>query len=217
MARIRTVKPSIWGDGRFKRLSRDARLLALGIISTADDAGRFIAAPVALSGTIFPHDNLKPVLVQKWRDEIAAVGMITLYSVEGCEYGILPKWRKHQKIDRPQPSSLPPPPSSNLPPEPPDNEPFGDPFDDASTNGSTQEGKGGEGIGSFPPTPASGGRSCTRHARARRGCQACETPANPTVQLGPQCGRCNPSRRLENPDGSDAGPCPDCHPSRRTA
>jgi hypothetical protein len=68
-----------------------------------------------------------------------------------------------------------------------------------------------------PKPPPSGGRSCTRHSRPRRGCSACETPANPTVQLGPQCGNCSPSRRLENPDGSDAGPCPNCHPSARTA
>jgi len=68
-----------------------------------------------------------------------------------------------------------------------------------------------------PKPPQSGGRSCTKHTRPRRGCAACETPANPTIQLGPQCGDCNPSRRLEDEQGSDMGPCPNCHPSRRSA
>lgn len=68
-----------------------------------------------------------------------------------------------------------------------------------------------------PKPPQSGGRSCQRHKRPRKGCWDCSVPANPTIQLGPQCGECNPSRRLENLDGTDAGPCPNCHPSRRSA
>jgi hypothetical protein len=67
-----------------------------------------------------------------------------------------------------------------------------------------------------PQPPASGGRSCTKHARHRRGCSACDTPANATV-LGPPCGDCSPARRIEDAEGLDLGPCPACHPSARTA
>lgn len=110
MARIRTVKPTIWGDARFASLSRDARLLAIGLISNADDAGRFIANPTWIAGTVFPHDDLNIKTVQRWRDEIVACGLIQLYRVGGREYGWFPKWAKHQRINRPQPSTLPPPP-----------------------------------------------------------------------------------------------------------
>lgn len=110
MARIRTMKPTIWGDERFARLGRDARLLCLGLISNADDAGRFIATPGAILGAVFPHDDLSSPKIRQWRDEIAAAGLIQLYDVAGRQYGHFPGWEKHQRIDRPQPSSLPPPP-----------------------------------------------------------------------------------------------------------
>jgi hypothetical protein len=222
VARIRTIKPSFWSDERVVVLPLSARLLLIGIISCADDAGRFIAAPVALSGTVFPLDDIKPTLVKRWRDEIAATGIVELYQVNGREYGYFPQWRKHQRIDRPQPSSLPGPSNRSTPPEPPDDERFverfDDPFDESLGNSACGDRKGREGIGSkTPQPPASGGRSCTRHARHRRGCSACETPANPTVQLGPPCGACSPARRLEGADGADLGPCPTCHPARRPA
>lgn len=68
-----------------------------------------------------------------------------------------------------------------------------------------------------PQPPASGGRRCTRHkARPKANCADCQLPANPTI-IGPACGKCSPSRRLEDEHGGDLGPCPDCHPSRRTA
>lgn len=68
-----------------------------------------------------------------------------------------------------------------------------------------------------PNPPQAGGRRCTRHkTRPRRGCEDCAMPANPTV-IGPPCGQCSPSRRLEDDQGDDLGPCPNCHPSRRTA
>jgi hypothetical protein len=68
-----------------------------------------------------------------------------------------------------------------------------------------------------PQPPASGGRRCTRHkARPKTNCADCQLPANPTI-IGPACGNCSPSRRLEDEHGGDLGPCPDCHPSRRSA
>ena len=56
MARIRTIKPSFWGSPTIAPLSRDARLLAIGLMSYADDDGRFLAATNALNGYVFPND-----------------------------------------------------------------------------------------------------------------------------------------------------------------
>lgn len=66
----------------------------------------------------------------------------------------------------------------------------------------------------YPPNPPqSGGNAsrCTRHTRRRRGCPDCELP--PLAPVPDKCPDCNPSRRLENNDGVDTGPCPVCHPS----
>ncbi len=112
MARIRSLKPSVWTDERFIDLSRDARLLFIGMVSQADDDGRFVASGAALIGALFPHDDLSPKTVEKWRDEISATGLIQVYRHGRGTYAALPGWRKHQRIQKPQQSSLPAPPES---------------------------------------------------------------------------------------------------------
>ena len=107
MARIRSLKPSIWTDERFIGLSRDARLLCIGMISHADDQGRLLATAVKLAGDIFPADDLRPGVVRDWRREIEGVGLIEVYAVNGIEYAQFPRWGRHQRISRPQPSTLP--------------------------------------------------------------------------------------------------------------
>lgn len=114
MARIRTIKPSFWGDDDVCKLSRDARLLLVGLISLADDDGRFIATPQAILGHVFPHDDIPTTKFKAWLAEIAATPTLVLYAVEGRQYGVLPNYRKHQRISHPQPSPLPAPPLEGL-------------------------------------------------------------------------------------------------------
>ena len=109
MARIRTIKPSFWGDDDVNKLSRDARLLLVGLISFADDDGRFIATPQAVAGYVFPHDDIPSNKIRKWLAEIASTATLRLYSVDGRQYGVLPKYREHQRISHPQASPLPAP------------------------------------------------------------------------------------------------------------
>ena len=110
MPRIRTIKPSFWGDEAVADLSRDARLVLVGLISSADDQGRFLASHSAVAGYIFPHDDIAPAKLRKWLDEIEGTGIVRFYSVNRREYGAFPNWKKHQRISKPQPSALPEPP-----------------------------------------------------------------------------------------------------------
>jgi len=110
MARIRSIKPSFWTDPDVAGLRRDARLLIVGLISNADDEGRFLATATSIGGSVFPHDELPPATIRKWRDEVAKAGIIELYAVDGSDYGWFPNWLKHQKVYKPYPSTLPPPP-----------------------------------------------------------------------------------------------------------
>jgi len=110
MARIRTIKPSFWGDEAVADLTRDARLLLIGLISSADDEGRFLASLSAISGYVFPHDDIAPTKLRRWLDEIERAGIVRFYSVSRREYGAFPNWDKHQVINRPQRSNLPEPP-----------------------------------------------------------------------------------------------------------
>lgn len=109
MARIRSIKPSFWADPAVAGLRRDERLMLVGLISFADDEGRFLASTSAIAGYVFPHDELPPKTIRSWRDSIASSGVVRIYVVNGCEYGVFPKWKKHQRISKPQPSIIPSP------------------------------------------------------------------------------------------------------------
>jgi hypothetical protein len=107
MARIRTVKPSFWSDPDVVALRREARLLLIGLISMADDEGRFVATTNAIAGYVFPHDELPAATIRRWRDEIAKAGIIELYTIDRFQYGHFPNWKRHQRISKPQSSLIP--------------------------------------------------------------------------------------------------------------
>jgi hypothetical protein len=117
VARIRTVKPTFWGDDKISQLSRDARLLFLGLVSMADDQGRFLASPSAVAGYVFPNDDIPPKKLAAWLDELTCLGLVTIYNGGRVRYGAIPKWKRHQRISHPQTSPLPPPPENGLFPE----------------------------------------------------------------------------------------------------
>ncbi len=110
MARIRTVKPEFWGHPKVAQISRDARLLFIGLLNLADDDGRLLGSPKTISGAVFPHDDdATAKRVEKWMDELEDVELIIRYEVNGIAYVLLPGFTEHQKISHPTPSRLPEP------------------------------------------------------------------------------------------------------------
>jgi hypothetical protein len=124
--RIRTLKPDIWQDRHLGRLPVGARLLFIGIITQADDEGRFRAELPLLRAAIFPFDDViagdsgsLPGLfaeldIAGWLGLLEQAGrtserpgLIRLYEVRGERFGDLPTWSMHQRIDSPKPSKLP--------------------------------------------------------------------------------------------------------------
>lgn len=118
--RIRSLKPDIWQDEKLGRCSIGARLLFVGLISQADDEGRFRAAPALMRASIFPHDDplagmdgqlpgigASGLDVDGWLVELSDAQLIRLYEIRGERYGDLPGWAKHQRVDHPRPSELP--------------------------------------------------------------------------------------------------------------
>lgn len=115
MARIRTLKPSFWTDDKVVNLSRDERLLLVGVISMADDEGRLAASPAAIIGAIYPQDeDVTAARVKKWLAGLHSSGIIRTYTVGKAQYAHVVHWKKHQKIDKPQKSQLPEPPAMTL-------------------------------------------------------------------------------------------------------
>lgn len=134
--RIRTLKPELWQDERIGDLSHGARLLFIGLITMADDAGRLRELPATIIGHVFPYDDVTGPKLTRWLKEVAATGAVVRYEVEGRRYVAFRHWTKHQKVDKPSPSELPPPPEFS-----PNDSPNGsgngrgsisEPFDDGS-------------------------------------------------------------------------------------
>lgn len=110
MPRIRSLKPSFWTDARVCTLTRDQRLLLVGLISLADDEGRFVASPAAVAGYVFPQDQLPLRTVGRWIEVIGKSEIVDIYQLDGMTYGQFRNWSKHQRINRSTPSVYPPPP-----------------------------------------------------------------------------------------------------------
>ena len=109
MARKRMIDPGIWTSEQVNNLSHDARLLFIGLISNADDKGRLKGSPRYLKAIIFPYDSIDADCVKDWLNEIIQQQLAILYNVNGDDYITLPKFLKHQTINRPSESRLPKP------------------------------------------------------------------------------------------------------------
>ena len=132
MARIRSIKPEFWSSESITNLSREARLVYIGLWCFADDEGRFRAQLGVLAGQLFPEDDDGREVVERALAELTGAltessrrphgglteaslraqsrPMVELYvGPDGHHYGQIVAWAKHQRINRPTPSSLPGP------------------------------------------------------------------------------------------------------------
>jgi hypothetical protein len=108
MARIRTIKPEFWTDEKLSECSLSARLLFIGLISFADDEGRMEYAPARLRMQVFPCGAVATKKLIEYIGELHEHSLIRLYTVAGKEFLDIPNFLKHQRINRPTPSKIPP-------------------------------------------------------------------------------------------------------------
>jgi hypothetical protein len=105
--RIRTIKPEFWESESLGNVSRNARLLFIGLFSCCDDSGRTRASSRLLASRLFPYDNDAMKLIPAWLRELEDKKCVRLYQVDGDSYLDIPNWLMHQKIDKPSKSKLP--------------------------------------------------------------------------------------------------------------
>jgi hypothetical protein len=123
MARIRTIKPEFWTDEKLSLLDPLVRLVYLGLISQADDAGRLLDNVKLLDGMLFPNtdDSCRDAL-----DTLARLSRVSRYRTSNGQSIIqIVKWEQHQKVDNPSKHVLPGPEHAVLvqPPVPPKDTP----------------------------------------------------------------------------------------------
>lgn len=101
MARIRTIKPEFWTSGDIMNLSRDARLMFIGLWNFCDDAGNHVSNARTIRAEIFPgDDDIGSATVRRLLEECSANNLISFYEAGGRPYIHVNGWR-HQKIERP--------------------------------------------------------------------------------------------------------------------
>lgn len=105
MARIRTIKPEMWTDERLTECSMSARLLFIGMLNFSDDNGNLTYSAKRLKMQIFPADSID---VQPMLEELLTHGLLIEYSVNGEKFLHIKGFTKHQVINRPSSSSIPP-------------------------------------------------------------------------------------------------------------
>lgn len=115
--RIRTVKPEFWSHRKLKHEPPGVQLLALGLISMADDEGFLWAGASDVRDAVRQGERVLPRVDRDLRRLIALKYLVTVETEEGT-LGFLPTFLDHQVINKPSPSKLRrywPPDSGSIP------------------------------------------------------------------------------------------------------
>lgn len=116
MARIRTIKPEFWEDEVVGLLSRESRLLFIATFNLADDEGLLRWTAPYIKATVFMYDDdLSVSDITKCMHELSDAGLVFPFigGVARQQLAMVVNFRRHQKINRPQPGKLPPPSLQN--------------------------------------------------------------------------------------------------------
>lgn len=146
MPRIRCIKPDFWSDEKLARVSRESRLIFIGLWNFCDDYGVTHGDPVYLRSQLFPYDLDLPIeTFHKWLVELEKQGFIIKLFHHENTYYYLPNFLKHQKIDHPSKTRNPDPSEMLRKPSRRSRESSRNPLDELGGEG---EGKGrGLGVG----------------------------------------------------------------------
>ena len=112
MPRKRMIDPEFWSDEEIGSWPPIAKLFYIGLWNFSDDNGRFKAHRRMLYAQIFPYSIPRNITFCKLKQLLG--NKVVWYEVEGLQYGHLRNFNKHQRIDRPTPSKLPPPPKVKI-------------------------------------------------------------------------------------------------------
>ncbi|MFE3081806.1 hypothetical protein [Nocardia tengchongensis] len=95
------MKPEFWLDRKLARkLTRDERMLYMGLWNQADEWGRALGDPVVVKGAVFPYDDdLTVAVIDRMLSTLDLAGVVQRYEVDGDPYLFLPKLKDHQRLE----------------------------------------------------------------------------------------------------------------------
>lgn len=98
MARIRSIKPEFWTDGRMVKLPFDVRLFYIGMWNFADDWGVLEDDPETLKLRIMPADPIDPEAIV---DRLVGDGRVRRATTpDGDRVLVIGSWANNQRIDK---------------------------------------------------------------------------------------------------------------------
>lgn len=106
----RMIDPAFWRSETMVQLTKEQRLLFLGLISNADDQGRLRAHPSLIRSDVFPFEDDPLDKIEADIQAIAATGSILVYEIDGLSYIQIVNWWVYQRPKWAWPSEMPPPP-----------------------------------------------------------------------------------------------------------
>ena len=110
----RIIKDTIHTSDTVNQMTDFQFRLWVNLITYVDDYGRGDARPAIIKGICFPlRERLSNADISKALRELAGMGCVTLYEVDGKPYLCFPTWESHQNI-RNKKSRYPGPEDGNL-------------------------------------------------------------------------------------------------------
>lgn len=106
--RSRNIKPGLFKNEELAECHPLGRFLFTGLWCYADRAGRFEWRPKKIKAEVLPYDD--DILIEDLLNQLIEKGFLLKYSVNGCDYGQVINFTKHQHphINEPN-SNLPDP------------------------------------------------------------------------------------------------------------
>jgi hypothetical protein len=109
MPRIRTIKPEMFQDEKLAPLAPIDRLVYIGLIAMADDAGRLLDSIKVIDAFVFPDED-SPYTSRDSIETLARLSRVIRYTAESGQKCIqIVRWEKHQRVDKPSKYVLPAP------------------------------------------------------------------------------------------------------------
>lgn len=149
--RIRTIKPEFWRSDDITRLSREHRLLFVGLWQYVDDNGVGIDDYRAIAADLFALEEDQNEVRTFIREGLATLSrglLIYRYEVAGRRYIQVRNFTRHQRVDKPNKPRYPEVPPNHTPPTSESTPVSGDPRDTPATpSGGSRESLEPGGIG----------------------------------------------------------------------
>lgn len=112
MARIRTIKPSVFSSLTVSSWPIEVRWTFAGLWTYLDDAGRGIDEARLVKAELYPlDDKMTPAKVERHLQIIETSGPLCRYSHNGIRYMHVTSWAEHQRVSHPTASQIPPCPT----------------------------------------------------------------------------------------------------------